>query len=166
MAYEKHKEKARRDSKYLCISIDGMDQSKTTLPHLTRTDKGSQNLWRLRTHVTGALIHGTMDYSKDAIMFVNTADLPSDSNLTLDVLLSALELHMKKYNKLPEKLYLQFDNCWRENKNKYILCFSFLLVAMGIVKTVSQAIKRKPFTIIKATIPLTWNQLVPGTFTN
>lgn len=114
-----------------------MDQSKTTIPHLTRVDKGSQHLWRLRTHVTGALIHGTMDYGKDVIMFINTADIPSDSNLTLNVLISALEKHVRKYNKLPEKLYLQFDNCWRENKNRYILCFSYMLVAMGIVKKVS-----------------------------
>ena len=114
-----------------------MDQAKTALPHLTRQDKTSQNLWRLRTHITGALVHGTMDYGKDAIMYINTSELPSDSNLTLNVLLRTLESHIQRYNKLPEKLYLQFDNCWRENKNMFILSFAYLLVAMGIVQKVS-----------------------------
>lgn len=114
-----------------------MDQAKTSLPHLTRMDKSSSNLWRLRTHVTGALIHGTMDYGKDAIIFINTSELPSDSNMTLNVLMHSLESHVKKHNKLPEKLYLQFDNCWRENKNMFILSFAYMLVSMGIVQKVS-----------------------------
>ena len=32
-------------------------------------------------------------------------------------------------------LYLQMDNCWRENKNKFILCFVYL-VDMDIFKKV------------------------------
>ncbi|XP_072048256.1 uncharacterized protein [Amphiura filiformis] len=135
-AYERHKEKSRGDNKYLCVSIDGMDQSKTTIPHLTRLDKGSQHSWRLQTHLTGAIIHGTMDYGKDVRIFVNTADIPSDSNLTLNILMLALEGYVKKHNKLPEVLYLQFDNCWRENKNIYVLGFCYLLVALGIVQKV------------------------------
>ena len=33
---------------YLSIIIDGMDQSKTNLPHILHERKSGSNLWRLR----------------------------------------------------------------------------------------------------------------------
>ena len=33
---------------------------------------------------------------------------------------------------LPKKLWIQFDNCWRDNKNKYTMAFFGMLVAKGI----------------------------------
>ena len=45
--------------------------------------------------------------------------------------------HAREYGKLPEVLYLQFDKCWRENKNKFELAFFYLLVALGLGKKVS-----------------------------
>ena len=113
-----------------------MDQSKTTIPHLTRKDKTRQHLWSIHTHVTGALTHGTMSRGKDARAFITSQDLASDSNLTLNILMLTLEEHARRYGKLPDVIYLQFDNCWRENKNKYVLAFSYLLVALGLVKKV------------------------------
>ena len=53
--YYKHREKARNDpSKYLTIIIDGMDQAKTNVPQPVQESKTTQNLWRLKTHITGA----------------------------------------------------------------------------------------------------------------
>ena len=135
--YERHKTKSRDNSKNLCICIDGMDQSKTHLPHFLSKEKGTAQLWTLRTHITGALIHHTGPHGKDANIFINTADIPSDTNLTLHVLLASLEQYVKAHNALPETLYLQFDNCWRENKNQFVLAFAFFLVAIGIIKKVS-----------------------------
>ena len=37
---------------------------------------------------------------------------------------------------LPPTLYLHFDNCWRENKNKFVLAITHLLVERGIFKKV------------------------------
>ena len=47
--YYKHRDMAKR-SKRDCMSviIDGMDQAKTNLPHLTRERKCGHGLWRLR----------------------------------------------------------------------------------------------------------------------
>ena len=132
-AYERHKEKARQSSRYLCICTDGMDHSKTSISHFSRHDKTTKHLWNLHTHVTGVLVHGTMDFGKSAMAFINTSDLSSDSNLTLNVLMKALETYASRSGSLPEVLYLQFDNCWRENKNMYVLGFCYLLVALGIV---------------------------------
>ena len=39
-------------------------------------------------------------------------------------------------NKLPPILYLQADNCWKENKNKYVLGLCELLVRKKIFKEV------------------------------
>lgn len=113
-----------------------MDQSKTSVPHIPGKDKATAHLWRLHTHVTGVVIHHTGAFGKSIQMYLTTKDVPADSNLTLNVLVRALEDYVKQHNKLPETLYLQFDNCWRENKNCYVLGFAYLLVALRIVKKV------------------------------
>lgn len=38
---------------------------------------------------------------------------------------------------MPPTLYLQADNCWRENKNKFVLAFCEYLVHEKIFKEVS-----------------------------
>ena len=40
-------------------------------------------------------------------------------------------------NTLPPVLFLQADNCWRENKNKYVFAFCELLVRRRVFKQVS-----------------------------
>lgn len=56
--YYLHKEKARSQAeKYVTIIIDGMDQNKTNVPALVQETKSTQNLYRVRTHLTGALVH-------------------------------------------------------------------------------------------------------------
>ena len=58
---------------------------------------------------------------------------PHDSNLTIEVLTQIM--HALK-EKLPPTLYLQLDNCARENKNRYFLGFCALLVVKGVFKKV------------------------------
>lgn len=53
---------------------------------------------------------------------------PHDSNLTCNFLLQIL----LKLEKLPKILYLQLDNCWRENKNRYFFGFVGFLVQKKI----------------------------------
>ena len=113
----------------MSIIIDGMDQSKTDLPHLTRKNKAACNLWVLRTHVTGALVHGRRSYA-----FVDLHMWPHDSNLSMNILLQILS---DQKGSLPSTLYLQLDNCFRENKNKYFFGLVALLVHHKIFKEVS-----------------------------
>ena len=40
------------------------------------------------------------------------------------------------FQKLPENLLLQLDNCAGENKNRYLFAYLSLLVAKGVFKTV------------------------------
>ena len=47
--YYKHRDLAQRNKReYMSIIIDGMDQSKTNLPHFVRERKCRAGLWRLR----------------------------------------------------------------------------------------------------------------------
>ena len=41
--------------KYLTIIIDGMDQAKTNIPQPVQESKSTNNLWRIRTHITGTI---------------------------------------------------------------------------------------------------------------
>lgn len=55
-AYHQARERSRREpDEMTCVIIDGMDQSKTGVPHLIVKDKDSANLARLPVHFTGRL---------------------------------------------------------------------------------------------------------------
>ena len=102
---------------FLSIIIDGMDQNKTNVPRMVRVPKSCQNIWNLRTHLTRALVHGRGSYR-----YFDFQQFPHDCNLTLTNTLVNLN------GSIPRKLLLQFDNCVRENKNKYVMAFMAWLV--------------------------------------
>ncbi|XP_053378700.1 uncharacterized protein LOC128548244 [Mercenaria mercenaria] len=84
------------------------------------------------THITGVLSHGHN-------LFMNYVDLleyPHDPNLTINILLKSLLKIVKTKGSLPPILFLQADNCRRENKNKYVFAFLELLVRQRIFREV------------------------------
>jgi hypothetical protein len=140
--YYHHREKSKRNpKKYLTIIVDGMDQNKTNVPQLPNKCKSTQNLWILRTHLTGALAHTQSEKGKRAYAFFDIMQFPHDCNLTIEVILQILIDMKKNYQIQPEVLYLQLDNCFKENKNKYILGFCSLLVIKNIFKKVNMQCK-------------------------
>ena len=135
--YHSHREKARLyPDKYLTIIVDGMDQAKTNLPNTKLIEKTTSSLWRLRTHVTGVIVHTKASFAKLVYCFVDLVQYPHDSNLTLTVILNVLIDFVKNNQQLPEVLYLQMDNTSRENKNKFVLTFCAALVQLQIFKKV------------------------------
>ena len=127
--YYKHSEKARRNpTKYLSIIIDGMDQSKTDLPHFSRKAKAVTGMTLLKTHLTGVIVHGL-----DILGYWDIRQWPHASNLTINILLEVLT-SMK--DKLPPVWYLQMDNCGRENKNRFVLAMCCYLVELGIFQKI------------------------------
>ena len=110
-----------------------MDQSKTNIPTLLQEAKSTQNLLRLRTHLTGALVHTQSPYGKHIYAFYDIMQWPHDSNMTIQILSHLL---YDNQHKLPAILYLQLDNCARENKNRYFLAFCALLVLKDTFKKV------------------------------
>ncbi|XP_052787711.1 uncharacterized protein LOC128222654 isoform X2 [Mya arenaria] len=133
--YYKKREASRKEpTKYMSIIIDGMDQSKTNLPHFTgRLPKSLSAADLLKTHITGAICHG----HGGMYSFLDINQFPHDPNLTIDVILRILEKTVTtNSNRLPPTLYLQADNCVRENKNQYVLGFCELLVKERIFNEV------------------------------
>lgn len=53
-----------------------------------------------------------------------------------DILVHILLWIQAMFGKLRPNLYLQMDNCWRENKNRFVLCFLALLIELGIFKKI------------------------------
>ena len=104
---------------------------KTSLPHLTRTNKSAFNMWVMRTHVTGALAHGRHSYT-----FVDLHLWPHDANLTCTILLEILQHQKQQSGTLPQMFYLQLNNCFRENKNQLFFGFAALLVHYRVFKEV------------------------------
>ncbi|XP_068687066.1 uncharacterized protein [Montipora foliosa] len=132
--YYKHQKKAeKRPDKYLSLIIDGMDQSKTHLPHWIQKSKldGDCNGF-MKTHVTGVLSHG----HKKAWCFVDFMRWPQDSNPTVNCLISCFRHLLRPQRRLPPTLYLQLDNCYRDCKNIHILGFCALLVKAGVFRKV------------------------------
>lgn len=123
--YYHHRDKAKKyPQKYACIAQDGMDQAKLLLPRLVVIAHAYANARKLRTHLTGVLNHGRQPKG-----YFDLFQYPHDANLTINILL--LELQSMGED-LPDTLYLQMDNCWRENKNQFVLNFLALLVKLDI----------------------------------
>lgn len=138
LKYHKHVQKSwSNPEKYLSISIDGMDHQKTSLPAFRRETKATGSQEKLDVHVTGVLIHGHYPH---AAAYEWTDNHLSDSNMTIHVLLDTIRqvFEHKRENgiPLPSVLYLQMDNCTRENKNKYLMSVLHLLVYAGVFKKI------------------------------
>ena len=116
----------------ISVIVDGMDQNKTNVPHMVRIPKACQNLWNLRTHLTGNLVHGRGNYG-----YFDFQQWPHDCNLTITTLLLTLLEVGHKDGSIPRRLFIQFDNCVRENKNKYVMGFMAWLVEMQFFTEVS-----------------------------
>lgn len=106
------------------------------VPHVPQQTKSTQNLWRLRTHLTGALVHTKSERGKLAYAFFDLLQWPHDSNLTITVLLQVLLQLNSRFQELPKCLYIQLDNTCRENKNKYVFAFLSLLIQLKIFEKV------------------------------
>ncbi len=113
-----------------------MDQAKTNLPQTNMIAKSQSSLWKLRTHITGVLVHTKSAHGKIAFSFVDILQYPHGSNLTITILLKVLLEFAELAQTFPHTLYIQMDNTVRENKNKYVLAFCAMLVEVGIFKKV------------------------------
>lgn len=111
----------------MSLIVDGMDQAKLLLPHMSNNSKAYSGAYKLRTHLTGVLDHGY-----NPLFVTDLFQWPHDSNLTMNVLWHAIS----RRDKIPEVLCLQMDNCFRENKNQYVFVFLALFVKAGIFKKV------------------------------
>ena len=114
-----------------------MDQKKTRLPLTRKVAKSTQNLYHLRTHITGSLEHTRTDHGKRAYIYIDILQWPHDCNLVIDVLNEVLLDRIRIHGCVAPTLYLQLDNCWRENKNRYMFGYCAMLVEGRVFRKVS-----------------------------
>ena len=105
-----------------------MDQKATSIPRFYRQSKSTSAAWKLQSHITGALVHG-----RGTHLFVDLKEFPHDSNLTSNILLNIVRKYAET---LPDVLYLQMDNCGRENKNQCVIALCALLVELNVFRKV------------------------------
>lgn len=132
-AYYLHRYKARKyPERYMTSIADGMDQHTTNVPKLRRISKAMSALSTVGTHLVGCIVHsGQSAHGKEVYGSFDYYQFPHDANLTMTVLLDVLVYWTNNYL-LPPILYLQFDNCVRENKNRYMFALLALLVEKKI----------------------------------
>ena len=136
--YHHHRYKAKRHpEKYITIILDGMDNSKTHLPRERRVSKEHANVSRLKSHLVGAIVHsGLSTHGKEIFACLDVFEWPHDPNLTANALICVLDKWNRLHGLAPV-LYLQLDNCVRENKNCVIFGFLALLVDLDVFEKVN-----------------------------
>ncbi|XP_074628853.1 uncharacterized protein LOC141886566 isoform X1 [Acropora palmata] len=132
-AYYLHRYKTRKyPERYMTSIADGMDQHTTNVPKLIRISKAMSALATVGTHLVGCIVHsGQSAHGKEVYGSFDYYQFPHDANLTMTVLLDVLVYWTNNYL-LPPILYLQFHNCVRENKNRYMFALLALLVEKKI----------------------------------
>ncbi|GBG77982.1 hypothetical protein CBR_g25915 [Chara braunii] len=122
-------------AKYLCLIVDGMDQKKTTIPHIGMHNysKDHRHDMMMKRNLTEVVAH-----SRKPSIYIYTY-LPFyahgfDGTITC-VMRTLCELQASR-QKWPRHLRIKADNCWRENKNQYLMCLASLLVKFGIFEDV------------------------------
>ena len=112
--YERKRNSATTNpGQYISISIDATDKFPNGFPHFVEKTKRDDST-RLGLHLVIAIVHGSIPY-----IFLANESIRSDPNLLCEVLTRVLLAEEKKRGELPPTLYLQLDNCIRENKNTY-----------------------------------------------
>ena len=120
----------------MTIILDGMDNSKTHLPRERRISKEHANVSRLKSHLVGVIVHsGLSSNGKEIFTCLDLFEWPHDPNLTANALICVLDKWNQLHGLAPV-LYLQLDNCVRENKNNVIICFLAFLVDLDIFEKV------------------------------
>lgn len=96
-------------------------QQKTYLPRQRRISKEHPNMSTLRSHVVGTIVHsGLPSHRKDIFTCLDLFEWPHYPNLTISVI---CVLDSWNHYRLVTVLYLQLDNCPRENKTNVASCF-------------------------------------------
>ena len=123
--YHSWRRRAREEpDKYMVVTLDGMDQSKTNIPDHNTSESNPS----LTVRVIGALVH---TFQKLSYAFLVT-DFTKETNTNIEVLRRVLDDQAK----LPPTLVLQLDNTSQENKNSHLFTFLAELVEAGIFENI------------------------------
>jgi hypothetical protein len=113
-------------SQYLSLIVDGMNTVKFPL-HMP-ISKTSARAERIPLHIHGLIDNSNQNYR----LYGSLEHWSHGSDFVIQILVEYLtELKEQNNGAWPGTLYLQVDNCWKENKNVNMLCFLAMLVERG-----------------------------------
>jgi hypothetical protein len=113
---------------FMQMSFDGTSQLAFGYPSWREQSHAEdESKYRIQSHLTVVCIAG-----KEILVFENHDFIFKGPDTTVEVIQRALKRYEKIYGRLPDTLYLQCDNCWRENKNHCLLCYLGSLVERGV----------------------------------
>ena len=120
--------------RFLSIIVDGADQKNYGIPHFveaSKSDRGHQ----LKVKIVAAMQHLKRG-ERDLHLFAMTDEFATGANHVIEVVHRFLQGKKKARGKLPPILFIQLDNCTRENKNRFFFSYLELLVANGVFKEI------------------------------
>ena len=117
-------------AKMLWIAQDATDQLCYGLPHLLE-QCGKQMKERLKMHLMIDYVAG-----ENVFIYNHLDNLYKDPNLTIECLWRTLKHVERSRGVLPRKLYLQFDNSGRENRNTQVFSMLSWWVKRGAFKEI------------------------------
>ena len=130
LVQQKKNEALMHPKECMYMSTDGTDQLDFGHPHFAEKAK-EDKADRLKTKLHVAYVHGIGVWAYDSLVHVR-----GDPNVTIEVIQRTLKHVDRMQGFLPPTLYLQLDNCWRENKNTYVLAYLSRLVERGVFKRI------------------------------
>ena len=131
--YERRRKACLYKKEYFSVIIDGADQAAYSMPHFAMLDKDTAQAMRIRNHLFGAIVHGRALYG-----FSYLDNCKHGTNLTIEALHRVLLKEWLRGNKerLPRVLYIQLDNCSKQNKSQYLIAYLGLLVGWDVFEEV------------------------------
>ena len=125
------------DKELMVLTIDGMDQAKTQVPHQLEWASGTESMTRLQVHVVAAFMYGG---AQPITTFINTPEVKKDSCYTVTTIMRAISLQWETLmeraggvlTSWPKRLHICFDNAVGENVNQNVFGFLGALVHHGV----------------------------------
>ena len=122
----------------LFLQIDGMDNSKSYLPRYLELSKDQVQKERLPSKISGCTIYnGWYEENRKVLFYINHDIFENGSNMIITIVYLLIQEFLKDHNKLPRKLHLNMDNCWKENKNRFVFSFLASLLELKIFEEIS-----------------------------
>jgi len=130
--YRRRRDRARYNpDECMSVIIDGADQKAFDLPHFVHTWKDVTG-HGMKVRLIGVKEHTTPDKID---LYLMTEEYETGANHIVEVLHRTLS-NKRRTSKIPPILFIQADNCTRENKNTFFFSYCESLVAWGVFREV------------------------------
>lgn len=148
-AYYAARLQSKDNDHHVCIIADGMDQNKTRL------------IEDIEDQISNVRLFGIIIHKRPLVnrIFVQDRRFISDSNILIETLFTTLEPYFGEHR----TLYLQLDNCSKDNKNNHVIKFCCALVHLRWVLTCFfSALPLLTYFFVRKFKEVSLNYLLPG----